>query len=43
MAKIADVASKKMVESGIIPLDIAAQLDKHLKDFHSNAQTKNDQ
>ncbi len=41
--KIADVASKKMVESGIIPLDIAAQLDKHLKDFHSNAQTKNDQ
>ena len=41
--KIADIASKKMVESGILPLDMADQLDKHLIDFHSNAQTKNDQ
>jgi TRAP-type transport system periplasmic protein len=41
--KIADVASKKMVESGILPRDMADRLDNHLTDFHSNAQTKNDQ
>ncbi|MBT6338507.1 MAG: TRAP transporter substrate-binding protein DctP [Desulfobacula sp.] len=41
--KIADVASKKMVESGILPRDMADRLDNHLIDFHSNAQTKNDQ
>ena len=41
--KIADVASKRMVESGIIPRDMADQLDNLLTDFHSNAQTQNDQ
>jgi TRAP-type transport system periplasmic protein len=41
--KIADIASKKMVESGILPRDMADRLDNHLIDFHSNAQTKNDQ
>ncbi|MBT3386865.1 MAG: TRAP transporter substrate-binding protein DctP [Desulfobacula sp.] len=41
--KIADIASKKMVESGILPRDMADRLDNHLTDFHSNAQTKNDQ
>jgi len=41
--EIADVASKKMVDSGILPRNIADQLDNLLTDFHSNAQTQNDQ
>ncbi len=41
--EIADVASKRMVESGILPRNMADQLDNLLTDFHSNAQTKNDQ
>ena len=32
--EIADIASKKMVESGILPKDMADQLDTHLADFH---------
>jgi len=41
--KIADIASKRMVESGILPRNMADQLDNLLTDFHSTAQTKNDQ
>jgi len=41
--EIADIASKKMIESGILPKDMADQLDTHLADFHSTAQIKNDQ
>ena len=41
--EIADIASKKMIESGILPKDMADQLDTHLTDFHSTAQIKNAQ
>ena len=41
--KIAGIASKKMIDSGIIPRDVADQLDTHLTNFHSSVQTTNDQ
>jgi TRAP-type C4-dicarboxylate transport system substrate-binding protein len=41
--KVAAIASKRMIESGILPRDVVDQLDTHLSDFHSNIQNKNDQ
>ena len=41
--RIARIASKKMVGSGILPQDVVDQLDKHLADFHSRAQATNDE
>ncbi|MBW2653685.1 MAG: TRAP transporter substrate-binding protein DctP [Deltaproteobacteria bacterium] len=40
--KVADTASKKMIESGILPRDVVDQLDVHLKNFHSNTDLTND-
>ena len=40
---VAENASKKMVESGILPQDVVDQLDAHLANFHSKSQTANDQ
>jgi len=40
--KIADIASEKMVESGILPRDLADQLNMHLANFHSTVQTSHD-
>jgi TRAP-type C4-dicarboxylate transport system substrate-binding protein len=41
--KTADIASQKMVDSGILPRDMVEQMDVHLNHFHSGIQTKNDQ
>ena len=41
--KVADIASNKMVESGILHQDLVDQLDTHLINFHSTAQKKDDQ
>ncbi len=41
--KIADIASKKMMDSGILPRDVVDEMDTLLNNFHSNSQTKNDQ
>ena len=41
--KVADISSKRMIESGILPRDMVDQLDTHLSNFHSNIQNKNDQ
>ncbi len=40
--RIADIASKKMVESGVLPRDVVDQLDRYLADFHSKAQAGHD-
>ena len=39
---IANIASEKMIEAGILPRDVADQLDKHLADFHSKTKAAND-
>lgn len=39
---IGETASKKMVESGILPQEVVDQLDAHLKDFHSKATLSHD-
>lgn len=41
--RIARTASEKMINSGILPQDIADQLDAHLADFHSKAPAAHDQ
>jgi hypothetical protein len=41
--KVADNASKKMIDSGILPRDVADQLDAHLASFHSKAPVTHDQ
>lgn len=41
--RIARIASEKMINSGILPQDIADQLDAHLADFHSKAPAAHDQ
>ncbi len=35
-------ASKKMVDSGVLPRKIVNQMNTHLADFHSKAQKDND-
>ena len=39
---VADNASKKMIEAGILPQNVVDQLDVHLSNFHSKAQNTND-
>ncbi|MBU8911881.1 MAG: TRAP transporter substrate-binding protein DctP [Desulfobacterales bacterium] len=41
--RVAGNASKKMIESGILPRDVVDQLDAHLKNFHSKADLTDDQ
>jgi len=40
--RIGRIASKTMVESGILPQDVVDQLDRYLADFHSSAKLTND-
>ncbi len=40
--KIADTASEEMIKSGILPRDVADQMDKYLADFHSKENVTND-
>jgi TRAP-type transport system periplasmic protein len=37
---VADSASQKMVDSGILPKKIVDEINKHMDDFHSKAQIK---
>jgi TRAP-type transport system periplasmic protein len=41
--KIADIASKKMADSGILPRDMVDQMDVYLHNFHSSIKNTNDQ
>ncbi|WP_457552029.1 TRAP transporter substrate-binding protein [Desulfobacula sp.] len=41
--RIADIASKKMVSTGILSQTLVDQLDMYLNNFHSSAQITNDQ
>jgi len=40
---VARYASKKMVDSGVLPREIANQMNTHLADFHSKTQNDSDQ
>ncbi len=41
--KTGEIASKKMVESGVLPQEIVDQMDKHLANFHSSTKAADDQ
>ncbi len=41
-SKIADIASEKMIDVGILPRDVVDQMDIHLKNFHSKTKTTHD-
>ncbi|MCK5696428.1 MAG: TRAP transporter substrate-binding protein DctP [Desulfobacula sp.] len=41
--KVGSNASKRMIDSGILPQNVADQLDAHLANFHSKAHITNDQ
>jgi len=40
--KIADIASEKMIDTGILPRDVVDQMDMHLKNFHSKTKITHD-
>ncbi len=40
--KVANAASQKMIDAGILPQKVVDQLDEHLVNFHSNKQITND-